>query len=117
DEDIARLFSMENCVAVVPYRDATQSGVIALALAYGVPVIASDTGGLREQLDGGNVGLFCEPGNTESLFTRMAELSADAGARANQARFMREYAKQVSAGYDAAVGNLLKEVECLGEQE
>ena len=110
DEDIERLFSMENCVAVVPYRDATQSGVIALALAYGVPVIASDTGGLREQLDGGHVGLFCEPGDVKSLLARMVELADDASARERQARLMSEYARRISAGYDDAVGEMLRVV-------
>jgi glycosyltransferase involved in cell wall biosynthesis len=44
---------------VLPYREASQSGVLPIALASGVPAIATDVGGLRGQLAAG--GLLVPP--------------------------------------------------------
>lgn len=77
DEEIEGFFKQVNTVVVVPYTDATQSGVISLAYSFGNPVIASDTGGLREQLASGNVGVFFETGNVNQLFICMKKFSSD----------------------------------------
>ena len=74
DEEIREIFLQENTVCVLPYVDATQSGIILIAYEYGNPVIASDTGGLKEQLFDGEVGFFCDPNNIESLFDCMLQL-------------------------------------------
>lgn len=73
DDDIAYYFSKPNTVVVLPYLDATQSGVIGMAFNYRTPVIVSDTGGLKEQLFDGEMGLFIEPGNTQDLEDKMKE--------------------------------------------
>ena len=50
------------CDAVVlPYREASQSGVAAAAVAAGRSVIATAVGGLREQLSGVPNAILCEP--------------------------------------------------------
>jgi glycosyltransferase involved in cell wall biosynthesis len=46
---------------ILPYREASQSGVAAAALAAGRPVIATRVGGLREQLSGVPQAVLCEP--------------------------------------------------------
>lgn len=71
DEEIAYLFSIPKTVVVLPYLDATQSGVIGMAFNYRTPVIVSDTGGLKEQLFDGEMGLFVEPGNAQDLEDKM----------------------------------------------
>lgn len=71
DEEIGNLFSIPNTVAVLPYIDATQSGVVVTAMEFGTPIIASNTGGLREQLNDGEIGIFCEPGDAEDLAEKM----------------------------------------------
>jgi glycosyltransferase involved in cell wall biosynthesis len=50
---VGTLFAAADAV-VLPYRSATQSGVASLALGYGVPVIACDTGGLAGQVGHGS---------------------------------------------------------------
>jgi len=52
---------------VLPYLSATQSGVIPLASAFGTPAIASDTGGLAEQVRAGETGLLFPPGDSQAL--------------------------------------------------
>ena len=51
---------------VLPYREASQSGVAAAALAAGRPVIATRVGGLTEQLSSAPRASMCEA-NAESL--------------------------------------------------
>lgn len=71
DKEINNFFSVPNTILVLPYLNASQSGVIPIALEYGLPIIASDTGGLKEQMDNGKFGLFCKPGNSDSLMEQM----------------------------------------------
>lgn len=71
DEEIDNYFSVPNTILILPYLDASQSGVIPIALEYGIPIIASNTGGLKEQMDNGNLGLFSTPGDADSLMKQM----------------------------------------------
>lgn len=54
-------------VVILPYRSATQSGIIAMAYAFGIPVIATDIGGLTEYIDHGHTGYLVKPGDPNSL--------------------------------------------------
>lgn len=58
DKEIDNYFSIPNTILVLPYLDASQSGVIPVALEYKIPIIASDAGGLKEQMNNGDFGLF-----------------------------------------------------------
>lgn len=55
--ETARLFQQAR-VVVCPYTDATQSGVVLTAFAFGVPVVATDVGGLPEYVMPGRTGLL-----------------------------------------------------------
>jgi glycosyltransferase involved in cell wall biosynthesis len=48
-------------VLVLPYRHIYQSGVLFLAYNFGLPVIASDVGGLRSEIIEGQTGFLCKP--------------------------------------------------------
>lgn len=74
DEQIQSFFDKPNTILVLPYLDASQSGVIPIALEYGVPIIASNTGGLKEQLNDGKIGFFCSPNDEQSLKEQMQYL-------------------------------------------
>jgi glycosyltransferase involved in cell wall biosynthesis len=52
DEDVGGLFAASD-VLVLPYRSASQSGVLPQALAAGLPVVATEVGGLAEALGRG----------------------------------------------------------------
>lgn len=54
-------------VAVLPYRDASQSGVLACAFGCHRPVIASRVGGLPDVVKHRFNGLLFEPGDAEGL--------------------------------------------------
>lgn len=54
-------------VAVLPYTDVSQSGVLVLAYSFGLPVIASDVGSLREDIVEGVTGFLCRPADAADL--------------------------------------------------
>jgi glycosyltransferase involved in cell wall biosynthesis len=51
NEEVAPLFELSDLV-VLPYRSASQSGVIPLAATFRKPVVATTAGGLRDALAG-----------------------------------------------------------------
>jgi glycosyltransferase involved in cell wall biosynthesis len=64
--------------SLLPYRSATQSGVVQLSFAYGVPVVATAVGGLPEAIDDGVDGILCPPGDVDALCAAIERLAADA---------------------------------------
>lgn len=91
-EEIADLFARTDIV-VMPYTDATQSGVAALALNYRRPVIATAVGSIAEMVHDGGNGLLVPPRNSEALADaikriafntkKLAEMSAHAAMLAS----------------------------------
>jgi glycosyltransferase involved in cell wall biosynthesis len=82
DKEVSAYFTKADLV-VLPYTSATQSGVIPVAAAFGVPVIASNVGGLAEQLDHGACGILVPASDAAALAHAIADLwSHPARARA-----------------------------------
>jgi len=72
DDEIGDFFN--DCdVCVLPYRSATQSGVVQLSYAYEVPVIATKVGGIEEVVIDGENGLLVETENPEALSEKILE--------------------------------------------
>jgi glycosyltransferase involved in cell wall biosynthesis len=59
---------------VLPYTDATQSGVSAIAFACSRPVIATSVGDLPEMVIDGRTGLMVPPRDGESLARAMEKM-------------------------------------------
>lgn len=91
DERIDSLFSQDKTILVVPYTEATQSGVIPVAIDHLVPVIATDTGGLKEQLNEGKIGLFCKPSDAVSLYSAMKSIVDEPEIINKEKEKMRDY--------------------------
>lgn len=82
NEDIEIYF--QSCdLLVMPYRAVTQSGVLFLALAFGVPVVATDVGSLREFI-GPETGILVPATDIDALAEGIARFFA------RQADFSRE---------------------------
>jgi glycosyltransferase involved in cell wall biosynthesis len=71
-----RLFASSS-VVVLPYVEATQSGVIPVAYTHAKPVVATRVGGLVEQVEHGRTGLLVPPGDPESLAEATTRLLLD----------------------------------------
>ena len=54
-------------VLILPYKYVYQSGVLFLSYAFGLPVIATDVGTLREDIVEGKTGYVCKPEDPEDL--------------------------------------------------
>jgi len=77
DAEIRALLGWADAV-MLPYREASQSGVAAAALAAGRSVIATRVGGLTEQLGDAPGAILCEPA-ADSLAAALDRFVAGAG--------------------------------------
>jgi glycosyltransferase involved in cell wall biosynthesis len=66
NDEVALYFSTADLVAL-PYREATGSGVLQVALGAGVPVVATRTGGMDEVVRDGVTGYLIDPGDIAGL--------------------------------------------------
>jgi glycosyltransferase involved in cell wall biosynthesis len=66
DELVERYFKAAD-VLVMPYRSIFQSGVLFMALRFGLPVIATDVGAFKEDIVEGKNGLICRPEDPAAL--------------------------------------------------
>jgi glycosyltransferase involved in cell wall biosynthesis len=76
-------------VVVLPYRHIDQSGVLLSALGLGLPVIASDCGGVSETIRAQDLGYLTPVGDAEALAATILAVLADgeeAWAKARRAR-------------------------------
>jgi glycosyltransferase involved in cell wall biosynthesis len=96
NEDMAALFQNAT-VVVCPYRDATQSGVVLTAFAFGVPVIASDSGGLPEYVWSDQTGLVVPVGDAQATADAIIRILLEPGFRDTlSANIVRARSEQLS---------------------
>ena len=60
DNEVGKYFSASD-VVVLPYKTASQSGIVQIAYHFDTPVIVSNVGGLPEIVDEGKTGYCVEP--------------------------------------------------------
>lgn len=66
NEEVNLLFGAADAT-VLPYREASQSGVMFMSFAHGVPVIAPNLGGFPDDVLEGEMGFVFEKNDAESL--------------------------------------------------
>jgi glycosyltransferase involved in cell wall biosynthesis len=54
-------------LAVLPYNEATQSGILSIAYGFAKPVVITDVGGLAELVDDGKTGFIVPPHDIPKL--------------------------------------------------
>ena len=59
DSEVKNYFSAAD-LTVLPYRSATQSGISSVSCHFGVPMVVTDVGGLRETIGSRGTGIVCE---------------------------------------------------------
>ncbi|MGN0186609.1 MAG: glycosyltransferase family 4 protein, partial [Paludibacteraceae bacterium] len=91
DEELATLIQGAYC-AVCPYKDATQSGVVMSAFAFNKPIIATNVGGLPEQVEHDKYGLIVPPCDVEALAQAMIHLLS-------HPEKLQEYADNIESDY------------------
>jgi alpha-maltose-1-phosphate synthase len=73
DEQVIRYFQMSTMVAL-PYREASQSGIAAIAMPAGLPIVATRVGSLPEVLRDGVNSLLVEPGSVSAFAAAIKRL-------------------------------------------
>jgi D-inositol-3-phosphate glycosyltransferase len=66
DSEIELYFKAAD-VLVLPYTSVSQSGVLFLAQSFGLPVIATDVGSLRDDIVENETGFLCKPSDPADL--------------------------------------------------
>ena len=106
EADIPALIAAHDAV-VLPYREASQSGIIPNAQALGVPVVATPAGGLPGQIGHDQDGLLAAAMDAPALAAVLARLAEPgtlprlaAGARARGAG-LADWSAQATALMDA----------------
>ncbi|MCK4412007.1 MAG: glycosyltransferase [Candidatus Eisenbacteria sp.] len=112
EQDVAAYFSAAD-VTVLPYRSATQSGIVQVAYQLDTPVICTDVGGLAEVVPDGSSGFVVPPDDIEALADAVIRYYAEnweerlrAGVRVEKRRYgwdplvraIEELAGAVSSG-------------------
>ena len=72
DSEVPLFFSASD-VLVLPYKSATQSGIIGISYHFDLPVIATDVGGLREMIEPHGTGVMCSSPNVDELVQSITE--------------------------------------------
>ena len=114
DEEVEPYFKAADAV-VIPYVNVFQSGVPFLAFSFGVPVIATDVGSLRDDITE-DTGLLCRSMDSEDLARTIAlffksNLYADRDAR--RARFRASRHKHTRGQRSGADQDRLRESSAL----
>lgn len=71
DDEVSGFFSGENVITVLPYKSATQSAVIPIAMSFGSLVIATRCSGIEEQITDGVTGVLANPDDVSDFSEKM----------------------------------------------
>src|ERR1700719_388561 len=80
-EDLAAAYFQRASVVVLPYIEASQSGVIPLAYSAAKPVVATTVGGLPEIVEDGRTGYLVAPRDAAQLADAVTRLLLDPSLR------------------------------------
>ena len=74
DSEITSFFEDNRSVCVLPYINATQSGVIPLAMHLKSLILSTDCSGLVEQVEDGNTGYLIPANDVDALTEKMIDI-------------------------------------------
>ncbi len=80
DEVVAAAFAHAD-VAVLPYRRSSSSGILHVAMNWGLPIVVTSVGGLPEAASGYDGAVFVAPGDLDMLKTGLLKAVQMAGQK------------------------------------
>ncbi|MCK9426243.1 MAG: glycosyltransferase [Ignavibacteriaceae bacterium] len=72
NEEVSKYYSVADLV-ILPYRSATQSGILNVAYGFSKPVLVTNVGGLAEFVDDKKTGIIVEPESPEAIVNGIKE--------------------------------------------
>jgi alpha-maltose-1-phosphate synthase len=80
DDEVAGFFQRAS-ILVLPYIEASESGVIQVGKAFTKPIVSTRVGGIPEAVIDGSTGIIVEPGDSSALAVALDRLLSDASER------------------------------------
>lgn len=106
DTEVAILFK-KSMMVVLPYLDASQSGIIPIAYAFGKPVIVTNVGSISEVVEDNVTGLIVPPADAGSLAKAILKLLNNDELRRNMGE--NAYKKmKIEMSWEKIAGETLK---------
>lgn len=101
DEEVAGFFQASAFV-VMPYLEASESGVLSTSYAFERPVIVTRVGSLYERVEHGGTGLIIPPGDADALADAMIQMANNDELRRRMSaqirdKVLHEYSWEVAA--------------------
>jgi glycosyltransferase involved in cell wall biosynthesis len=109
NEEVGELMDIAR-VVVFPYLNATQSGPLMIAYAFGRPVIATAVGSFPSVVKDGETGFLVPPAAPEALAAAMQKLVDDAGLAARMGAKAKEMSEALYS-WDAVGRDVLRVLE------
>ena len=110
DDEVCNVFASP-CINVCPYIEASQSGVVPVALSCGIPTICTAVGGLAEQVVDGVTGYVVDCADVErGIVNRVLTLQEDPERYNEMSRNCIRYA-DAELSWDRIAGNLIRFLE------
>lgn len=97
-------------IVVLPYREASQSGVIALAQTAGIPVVVTPVGGLVEQVINFRTGIIAQEASAPALAAAVSTLIDDPELYRRCAFNIRELSANIWEEAATTVSNLIHKI-------
>lgn len=97
DSEVADFFSAAD-VTVLPYRSATQSGISSVSYHFEVPMIVTETGGLKETIGDRGTGIVARECTPEAVRTEIEKFFADPAVAAECIGHIRKEKERLSWG-------------------
>ncbi len=88
---------LQSDIFVLPTRSDAFANVILEAMSAGLPVIASDVGGVAEAVADGNTGILVQPGRPKQLTAAIQKLATDDDLRVDMGNAGRERVRKMFA--------------------
>jgi glycosyltransferase involved in cell wall biosynthesis len=96
DAEVAQLF-VDCDLVVLPYSEASQSGVIHVAATFGKPVLVSDVGELRPTVEGNGLGMVVPPRDAPALARAIVAMARDDALRRATGQRSLEWSRGANA--------------------
>lgn len=105
NEEVSLWFGASDAV-VLPYRSATQSGILQMANGFGVPAVVTNVGGLSEFLEDGKTGILVPEASAEAIAAGIRRFYA----LRQDVPFERNIREKVSGNSFAGIGEVFRTI-------
>ena len=103
----------ESSAVICPYTDATQSGIVMTAYAFGKPVIATNVGGLPEMLNNGELGILIPPKNIKAIEDAFVKIKKNPSLLSDYSEKIKQVYENGNKSWNNAVSLLKNAIESL----